>query len=129
MARVVPNFTNAIKVGALSTAGTAVVAAAVFFLGWPAHISAQPPNGELQSPPEVTMKSTSETMVSCIIQRVRKLYQTDDWKFNLLTRLTCFWFHRESLVNCVRRKLVCMAHIGAVIATIKSKGSGKRRLA
>lgn len=61
--RAVPSVRDALRVGTGSAGIALVVAAGLFFLGMPAHIRAQPP-GEPQLPPEITMRSTSDTLVS-----------------------------------------------------------------
>lgn len=59
--RAVPNLKHALRVGALSVAVTSALAAVVFFVGLPLQIRAQPPDGP-QTPPEITMNSTRDTM-------------------------------------------------------------------
>lgn len=60
--RAVPNLADALRVGAAASAIASVAAAVLFFIGFPAYIRAQP-SGE-QSPPAITMRSTSDTLVS-----------------------------------------------------------------
>lgn len=61
--RAVPKIRSALIIGSASTAAAGVAAAAMFFLSLPAQILAQPPS-EPQSPPQITMRSNSDTMVS-----------------------------------------------------------------
>lgn len=60
--RAVPKPGDAIRVGVTSTALTSLLAALFFLVSYPMHINAQPP-GAPQAPPDITMKSTSDTLV------------------------------------------------------------------
>lgn len=60
--RAVPNVVDALRVGAVASGVTSAAAAVLFFIGYPAHIRAQP-SGEPQAPPAITMRSTSDTLV------------------------------------------------------------------
>lgn len=59
----VPKLKTALTIGGMSTAAAGTAAALMFFVSLPGHIRAQPP-GEPASPPEITMRSSPDSMVS-----------------------------------------------------------------
>lgn len=60
--KAVPSFKQSLPISAASVTFASIAASASLILGWPVHIAARPPGGELQAPPEITRDSGVDEM-------------------------------------------------------------------